>query len=123
MSFDEVLNKMMKLMPEEDFYEHVLNEHRQRLKKIKAGEFAESNDLDNALEEVWGAFLTDDDAPQQYQVVYGKGFLKDLKRIIKGGNKSIKSNVQNAIQELKSGPHKKRPGLDIKLISKREDNT
>ena len=52
MSFDEVLNEMMELMPEEDFYEHVLNEHRQRLKKIKDGEFAESDDLDKALEEV-----------------------------------------------------------------------
>ena len=52
MSFDEVLKEMMRLMPEEDFYEHVLNEHRQRLKKIKAGEYAKSNDLDKALEEV-----------------------------------------------------------------------
>ena len=67
--------------------------------------------------------MTGDGAPQQYQVVYGKDFLKDLKRIIKGGNKSIKSNVQNVIQELKSDPHKKRPGLDIKLISKRKDST
>lgn len=67
--------------------------------------------------------MTDKDVPQEYQVVYGKGFLKDLKRIIKGGNKSIKSNVQNAIQKLKSNPHKKRSGLDIKLISKREDST
>ncbi len=52
MSFDEVLNEMMELMPEEEFYEHVLTEHRQRLKKIKAGKFAETSDLDKALEEV-----------------------------------------------------------------------
>ena len=66
--------------------------------------------------------MTDEDAPQEYQVIYGNDFLKDLKRIIKGGNKSIKSNVQNAILKLRSDPHRKRPGLDIKLISKREDS-
>ncbi len=65
--------------------------------------------------------MADKYVPQQYQVIYGNDFLKDLKRIIKGGNKSIKNNVQNTIQELKFDPHKKRPNLDIKLISRREN--
>ena len=67
--------------------------------------------------------MTDKDTLQHYQIVYGKEFLKDLKRIIKGGNKSIKDNVKNTIQELETEPYKKRPGVDIKLISKREDST
>ena len=52
MSFDDVLNKMMALVPEENFYECVLEEHRKRMNKIKAGEFAQSEDLDAALDEV-----------------------------------------------------------------------
>ena len=52
MTFDDILNKMMDLMSEEEFYEHVLEEHRKRIKKIKAGEFIESDDLDKALEEI-----------------------------------------------------------------------
>ena len=52
MSFDEVINEMMDMMPEEEFYEHVLEEHRRRLNKIKAGEFVETDDLDKALKEV-----------------------------------------------------------------------
>jgi predicted CopG family antitoxin len=52
MSFDEVINEMMEMMPEEDFYEHVLEEHRRRLKKIKDGELVETEDLDKALKEV-----------------------------------------------------------------------
>ena len=52
MSFDEVINRMMDMMPEEEFYRHVLEEHRKRFKKIKAGEFVEIDDLDKALHEV-----------------------------------------------------------------------
>ena len=52
MSFNEVISEMMDMMPEEEFYKHVLEEHRRRLKKIKAGEFVEADDLDKALQEV-----------------------------------------------------------------------
>ncbi len=52
MSFDEVISEMMDMMPEEDFYRHILEEHRRRLKKIKAGEYVEADDLDKALQEV-----------------------------------------------------------------------
>jgi len=51
MTFDDVLNRLMEMIPEEEFYNHVLEEHRKRLKKIKAGEFIGSDDLDRALEE------------------------------------------------------------------------
>ena len=56
-----------------------------------------------------------------YQVRYGKGFLKDLKKIMKGGDKSIKKRVKEIVEELKIEPHKKRPNVDIKLISPREE--
>ena len=65
--------------------------------------------------------MTVKNTSQQYQVVYGRDFLKDLKRIMKGGDKSIKAKVKKAIVELKSNPHKKRSGVDIKLISTREE--
>ena len=51
--------------------------------------------------------MTVKNTSQQYQVVYGRDFLKDLKRIMKGGDKSIKAKVKKAIVELKSNPHKK----------------
>ena len=65
--------------------------------------------------------MTIKDASYQYQIIHGKDFLKDLKKIMKGGDKSIKSKVKKTILELISEPHKKRSGLDIKLISKREE--
>ncbi|UCE36726.1 MAG: hypothetical protein JSW00_14595 [Thermoplasmata archaeon] len=52
MTFDEVINEMMDMMSEEEFYKHVLEEHKKRLKKIKAGEYIESDDLSKALNEV-----------------------------------------------------------------------
>lgn len=115
MSFDEVISEMMDMMSEEDFYKHVLDEHRRRLKKIKAGEYVEADDLDKALQEVWGALLP------EYKVIYGKDFLKDLKKIIKSGDKKIKGKVENILEQLKMDPHKKRSGVDIKLISPRKE--
>jgi addiction module RelE/StbE family toxin len=56
-----------------------------------------------------------------YRIIYGKEFLRDLKKIIKGGNKKIKDRVQDIVEKLKKEPHKKRSGLDIKLISQRKD--
>ena len=52
MSFDEVINEMMNMLPESKFYKHVLQEHKKRLRKIKAGAFADTEDLDKALETV-----------------------------------------------------------------------
>jgi addiction module RelE/StbE family toxin len=54
---------------------------------------------------------------KDYQIIYAKDFLKDLKNIVKGGNKRIKKQVKDAVEELKYNPHRKRPKLDIKLIS------
>ena len=52
MSFDDVLNGMMKIIPEKEFYAYILDEHRRRIKKIKKGDHAKSDDLDSALAEV-----------------------------------------------------------------------
>jgi predicted CopG family antitoxin len=52
MSFDDVLNGMMKFISEKDFYSFVLDVHKARMKKIKAGDYAKSEDLDEALAEV-----------------------------------------------------------------------
>jgi len=57
----------------------------------------------------------------KYQIIYGKDFLKDLKNIIKGGNKKIKNKVNEIVLELKSDPHKKRPKVDLKLISSKSE--
>ena len=56
-----------------------------------------------------------------YRVILGDDFIKDLKRIIKSGDKRIKSRVIAIIEELKYEPHIKRPKVDIKLISRREE--
>ena len=58
---------------------------------------------------------------KNYHIIYGKDFLKDLKNIIKGGNKSIKNKVNEIVLELKSDPHKKRPKVDLKLISSKSE--
>jgi predicted CopG family antitoxin len=52
MSFDDVLNGMMKFISEKDFYSYVLDIHKARMKKLKAGEHASSEDLDSALAEI-----------------------------------------------------------------------
>ena len=51
MTFDDVLNQIMDLVPEDEFYARVLKEHRERMKRIRAGEHAESDKLDEALNE------------------------------------------------------------------------
>jgi addiction module RelE/StbE family toxin len=65
--------------------------------------------------------LTKPSKSKAYQVIYGKDFLKDLKGIIKGGNKSIKNKVKETVEELKSDPHRKRPKVDLKLISSKSE--
>ena len=56
-----------------------------------------------------------------YSVVYGKAFLRDLKAVIRSGNKTIRSRVKNIVEELRCDPHRKRPGVDLKLISPRRE--
>ncbi len=58
-----------------------------------------------------------------YRIIQGKDFLKDVKKILKSGDKSILLNIQNVIDELKIDPHKKRPKMDIKLISSKKEST
>ena len=57
----------------------------------------------------------------KYRVIYGKDFLKDLKNIVKSGDKKVISKAEQIIEKLKIDPHKKRSGVDIKLISSRKD--
>jgi len=52
MSFNDVLNKLMEMIGDEEFYKYVLQEHRIRMKKAKSGEYIETDDLDAALDEV-----------------------------------------------------------------------
>ncbi len=57
----------------------------------------------------------------KYGIIYGKGFLKDVKKIIKSGDKKIVSKAEQVIEKLKIDPHKKRSGVDVKLISSRKE--
>ena len=57
----------------------------------------------------------------KYRIIYGKDYLKDLKNIVKSGDKKIVNKVEQIIEKLKKDPHKKRSGVDIKLISSRKD--
>jgi len=63
------------------------------------------------------------ESPKQpiYRIIYGKDFLKDLKKIMKGGNKGIKDDVKRAVDEIKTDPFTKRPKADVKLISSKEE--
>lgn len=52
MSFDDVINEIMKIVEEKRFYNHVLEEHRKRMLKIKTGDFIESDNLKDALKNI-----------------------------------------------------------------------
>jgi len=56
-----------------------------------------------------------------YKILQGKDFLRDAKKILKSGDKSLLSDIQRVIDELKINPHKKRPKMDIKLISPKKE--
>ena len=58
-----------------------------------------------------------------YKIIQGKDFLRDVKKILKSGDKSILLDIQEIIDELKINPHKKRPKVDIKLISPKKEST
>lgn len=49
MSFDDVLNEFMSQIEEEKFYNHVLKEHKKRMQKIKAGDYVESDNIEDSL--------------------------------------------------------------------------
>jgi len=59
----------------------------------------------------------------QYIIIQGRDFLKDVKKIMKGGESSILKDIQRTFDELKQDPYTKRPKVDIKLISSRKDAT
>ena len=58
-----------------------------------------------------------------YKIIQGRDFLRDVKKILKGGDKSVLLDIQEIIDELKINPHKKRPKMDIKLISTKKEST
>jgi len=58
-----------------------------------------------------------------YKIILGRDFLRNVKKILKGGDKSVLLDIQEIIDELKVNPHKKRPKMDIKLISPKKEST
>ncbi len=58
-----------------------------------------------------------------YKIIQGRDFLRDVKKILKSGDKSVLFDIQEVIDELKINPHKKRPKMDIKLISPKKGST
>lgn len=57
-----------------------------------------------------------------YKILQSKEFIKDVKKILKSGDKQILSEIQRTLDELKSNPHDKRPTIDIKLISTKKES-
>ncbi len=49
MSFDDVINEFMSQIEEKKFYKHVLKEHKKRMQKIKAKEYVDSDNIEDAL--------------------------------------------------------------------------
>ena len=123
MSFDDVINEFMKLVEEKKFYNHILKEHRKRMLKIKAGDFIESDNLKDALKSIWGISLGSNKKASTYKIIQGRDFLRDFKKILKSRDKSVLLDIQEIIDELKINPHKKRPKMDIKLISPNKEST
>ena len=57
-----------------------------------------------------------------FKILQSKDFLKDVKKVLKSGDRSVLSNIQRTIDELKIDPYTKRPNMDIKLISKKNES-
>ena len=57
-----------------------------------------------------------------YKIIQGRDFLRDVKKILKSGDKSVLLDIQEIIDELKINPCKKRPKMDIKLISPKKES-
>ena len=121
MSFDDVLNEFISQIEEKKFYNHVLKEHKKRMQKIKAGDYFESDNIEDALKNAWGSSLELNKNSNSYKILQGKDFLRDVKKILKSGDTSLLSDVQRVIDKLKIDPHKKRPKMDIKLISPKKE--
>jgi hypothetical protein len=49
MSFDDILNEFMSQIEEKKFYDHVFKEHKKRMQKIQAGDYVESDNIEDAL--------------------------------------------------------------------------
>lgn len=54
-------------------------------------------------------------------MIISKKFAKGLKDIISSGKPEMRIKVKQVFNELKIDPHIKRPTVDIKLISSREE--
>jgi predicted CopG family antitoxin len=52
MSFDDVLKEFMKVVEEKEFYNHILKEHKKRMRKVRSGDFIESDNIEDALANV-----------------------------------------------------------------------
>jgi len=52
MSFDDVINEIIKLVEEKKFYKHILEKHRKRMEKIKDGDYIKTDNLEDALKNV-----------------------------------------------------------------------
>ncbi len=50
MTFDDVLNEMMNKISEEEFYSHILDEHREEVRKMKEGDYLTEDELDGFLD-------------------------------------------------------------------------
>ncbi|MBN1389619.1 MAG: hypothetical protein JXA22_03145 [Candidatus Thermoplasmatota archaeon] len=50
MTFDDVLNEMMDEISEEDFYQKILEEHKEEVRKMKSGDYFTEKDLINYLD-------------------------------------------------------------------------
>lgn len=57
-----------------------------------------------------------------FKILQSKDFLKDVKKVLKSGDKSVLSDIQKTIDELKIDPYTKRPKMDIKLISTKNES-
>lgn len=57
-----------------------------------------------------------------FKILQSKDFLKDVKKVLKSGDRSVLYNIQRTIDELKIDPYTKRPNMDIKLISKKNES-
>ncbi|MEA3558755.1 MAG: type II toxin-antitoxin system RelE/ParE family toxin [Candidatus Thermoplasmatota archaeon] len=55
-------------------------------------------------------------------MIYSRKFAKGLKAIIKSGKPEMRDRVKQVSSHLKEDPHMKRPNVDIKLISSREES-
>ena len=49
MSFDDVIRKFMTVVEQNEFYNHIIKEHKKRMEKIKTGEYVESDNIKKAL--------------------------------------------------------------------------